>query len=701
MSDQPGDKKAEPSQDDTDPSADGPEQTDGEHADTDDDRPQDPWAARRELYEHVPRAVGGSLVGGDQTGVSGGSVGGDVVLGTKVEYHYRSAAATHTSGNIPPAELDELAEVFAGYEELVHPLRGRLREERVLVLSGAPFTGRRSAALMLLRAVGAVRVRAVDPNTRPTALKDEVNGESPGYLISGLVTKRGNPLRDIDLWAVRDALRERDAYLVITVDLFATLQGITPVPWQPPSPHAVLRSHLHGTVQDPRRERELLALALSREFLARDDHQLREAAEFAAALAEYADGRTTGESLADVGPELVRRQAQEWFGDEETPLRDKAFLISLAAFDEAAYALTAELSDALWAQFQRTEDAGAEPRVGIFGTSITKRLRLARADEYWQEEHTEWGPVRQRKARFQKPGTAAEVLREVWTSHPSARPALLQWLRQLAEDGRPLVRARAAVTAALLAQTDLPSAMALLIGGWAASKSYRDRLVAANALAMAHAVGAPNIPQILRSWCSEEAGPRFRWTAIRAYALVGPRMPDEALEALAEAARTGGEEDEARHLAESAALLLSDESAQVRSRVLRGLLDLLQDGSSGRRLALHALVLACTHADSRLLLRWYAEAASQGTSEEARRLVLLWQAALRDLRHTADALKALADWAVEADEDPQIERELTMLLPALVGSDEDRKRLDHMLRTLRGRRGGDPPPVAGRLLTVL
>ncbi|AJC54383.1 LigA protein [Streptomyces sp. 769] len=703
MSEQSGDKPSERPQDDTDPADGKQEQTNDEHTEMEDDRPQDPWAARRDLYEHVPAAVGGSLVGGDQTGVSGGSVGGDVVLGTKVEHHYRFGATTHISGNIPPAELDQLALEFAGYEELVHPLRDRLREERVLVLYGAPFTGRRSAALMLLRSLDAVPVRAIDPNTRPTALLDEVNGDQHGYLVSDLVTGRENPLRDIDLWAVRDVLRKKGAYLVITVDLLAILRGVDAVSWHPPSPQAVLRSHLHALVDDPQRERELLALDLSREFLDRDDHQLREAAQFAKALAGHADGTITREKLAGVGPELVREQVREWFGDDETLLRDRAFLISLAAFDEAAYALTAELSDTLYAEFQRTEDAGREPQVGIFGTSITKRLRLARAVEYRKEEHTEWGPVFQRMARFQEPRASVEVLREVWTSHPSARPALLAWLRKLAQDGRPLVRTRAAVTAAVLAQTDLPSAMALLIEGWAKSKVYRDCLVAANALAAAHAIGAPNIPQILRSWCDEEAGPRLRWTAIRAYALVGARMPDEALNALAEAARTGDDEQEAQHIAESAALLLSDESAPVRSRLLRGLLQILRDGPSGRRLALHAFVLACTRADNRLMLRWYTAAASAGPAEDAQQLSLLWRTALGDLGYTAGALKALAGWVREADGDPQAERELAMLLPALVGSDEDRKRLDHMLLTLRGRRGSAdaPPAVASRLRGVL
>jgi hypothetical protein len=663
------------------------------------DTPQDPWAARRELIKHVPTALGGSLVGGNQTGISGGSLVGDVVLGTKIEQNFRFGASSQASGDIPAAELEERAKVFAGYEELVHPLLGRLREERVLVLSAAPFTGRRSAALMLLHALEAVPVRAIDPKTRPTALKDEVAGKSLGYLVTDLVTSPDHPLRDIDIWAARDTLRQKNAYLVITVDLYAVLRGVREVAWQPPTVEAVLRSHLHALVDDPRREQELLALPGAREFLARGNHQLREAATFAEALAGHASG-ADGEKLEKVGWALLRNQVQEWFSGEQTDLRDKAFLLSLAAFDEAAYALTAELSDDLYAQFQRTEDSRSGQRIGIFGTSITKRLTLARAEEYPKEEYTEWGPVTQRMARFHDPRTSVEILREVWTGHPSARPALIRWLGRLADDGRPLVRTRAAVTAAVLATADLPSAMALLIEVWANARRFRTCLVAANALAMAHTVGAPNIPGILAAWCNQPPGSRLRWTAIRAYGLLGASMPHKALEALADAVRPGVDEEQVGHIAESVALLLTDQSPDVRGQVLHDLVLLLQDTAPVRQLALRAFVLASTHTDDRLLLRWYAEAAAQGGTEDAQCLVLLWRTVLGDMKLTAEAQKALGGWVHAAEDDPLAERQLAALLPALATTAGDRGRLGHMLRTLRDKHD-EQPAVANRLLSSL
>ena len=243
--------------------------------------------------------------------------------------------------------------------------------------------------------------------------------------------------------------------------------------------------------------------------------------------------------------------------------------------------------------------------------------------------------------------------------------------------------------------------MALLIEGWAKSRRYRDCLVAANALATAHAVGAPNIPAILRTWCDgDPSEPRLRWTAIRGYALVGAMMPRERA-ALVDAARTSEDEQEARHIAESAALLLTDESPAVRERVLRDMVDLLGDVPPVRRLALQAFVLACTHTDDLLLLRWYAAAGERGDTEDARQLAHLWRTVLNDMRYTSEALKALGDWVREADQNPEAERHLAVLLPALAVTGDDRKRLRHLLATLRDQRGDAPLPVAGRLSATL
>ncbi|MFD0335266.1 hypothetical protein ACFQZ0_22415 [Streptomyces erythrogriseus] len=78
------------------------------------DQPQDAWAARRDLVDHSPRtmkvgthaAFGGGYVAGDQHGVSGGRVTGDVVMGSKTVHHWTfpglSTAASASGRSRPP-----------------------------------------------------------------------------------------------------------------------------------------------------------------------------------------------------------------------------------------------------------------------------------------------------------------------------------------------------------------------------------------------------------------------------------------------------------------------------------------------------------------------------------------------------------------------------------------------------------------------
>ncbi len=692
------------------------------------DRPQDAWSARRDLVDHSPKAMGvgansrfgGSLVTGDQHGVSGGQVAGDVIMGSKTEvvYHFGISAASHGSGEVPQSTLDRLAPYFVADENAFEGLVARLRTERVIVLAGPHFTGRRTAALMLLHRLQASPVRILVRDTSPAQLVQRLGDKehrAKGYVLCDLTTRRDEPLREPHLLAARDQLAKEDAYLVITVGPTAALEDIVPVTWKPPSADAVLTAHLRE-LTDEATTRRLLALPAVAEFLGRD-HQLREVEAFAKRLKRYADGEAEEAEITRFSLDSLENQVQEWFEEDEerVPLRDKAFLVALAAFDGGPYALTAELSDLLYELLQKTENSGLHPHVPVFGTHIGKRLQLARAKLYQEEENTEWGPVLQAKASFLDERVSLVLLREVWTGHPSARPALVRWLQRLADDGRPLVRTRAASTVAVLAYADLPSTMALIVEPWADSRLFRQRLVSVNALTLAHLLGAPNIPRILDDWCETEAEEKEegrRWVAIRAYGLIGAEQPERTLAALRAAIRKeyeGVEEEEdldrlmVGQLAESVEMLLL---SPARERVLAELLAKLDDDRPAHDLALRGFLNACrrTAEDERygrpLLLDWYATAADGG-STEAESIARLWRTALEDRHRTRDALKTLGTWVRIADRDQATEWALASLLRALVTTAAEHQRLSHLLRTLRGEDGAPPPDVAARLLTVL
>ncbi|MFF8030566.1 hypothetical protein [Streptomyces sp. NPDC016626] len=699
------------------------------------DQPQTAWSARRDLVDHSPRTMnvgsrarfGGGYTGGDQHGVSGGNVTGDVIMGSKTEIHHWSfpglSASAAASGEIPRATLERLAASFVADGDTVAALLDRLRRERVLVLSGARFTGRRTAALMLLHRLGAGPVQALDRDTAPGALADRVTAPAPGdgaagtgrargYVLCDVATRRGDALRETHLLAARDRLAEHDAYLVVTVGPTAVLEDdVSAAEWKPPVAADVLAAHLrvHADAETAGR---LLGLPAVKEFLDHG-HQLREVAAFAQLLGRYAAGEVTERAVGDFSLVSLENQVQEWFEEDETAihLRDKAFLVALAAFDDGPYALTAELSDLLYRFLQKTDDPTRSPKVPVFGTHIGKRLQLARAERYEGEEHTEWGPVTQSKAAFADERTPLVLLREVWTGHPSARPALIAWLRRLADDGRPLVRTRAASTVAVLARTDLPSAMALVIEPWATSNRFRHRLVAVNSLTLAHHIGTPSIPRILDTWSTHEDR-RLRWVAVRAYALIGPERPAQALAALRDAARRLYERfadpddfdrETARELAEAVELLLLSSAAP---EVLGELTDRLDDDRAVRDLALSGFVNACgrTEGEERygtpLVLTWYARAATDD-DRAARGIAHLWREALGDPHHSRHALEVMRDWVLIADRSTATEWALAALLPGLVTTPTEHQRLSHLLRTMPGEDGNPPPPVAARLLSTL
>ncbi|MEU5522571.1 hypothetical protein ABZ759_18395 [Streptomyces sp. NPDC047860] len=697
------------------------------------DRPQNAWSARRDLVDHSPRTMkvgthsrfGGGYTEGDQHGVSGGRVTGDVVMGTKTVHHWSfpgPSTAASASGEIPRGTLERLAASFVTAGDMFDDLVERLRRDRVLVLSGARFTGRRTAALMLLHRLGADPVVALDRETGPGSLADRFTARDDtaggtdtarGYVLCDLETRRGNALRETHLLGAADRLAEQNAYAVITVGPTAVLEDdVSAAGWRPPAAEDVLATHLRTRTTEETVAR-LLGLPDVKEFL-HHGHQLREVAAFAQLLGRYAAGEVTEQAVADFSLVSLESQVQEWFEEDEgaVHLRDKAFLIALAAFDDGPYALTAELSDLLYGFLQQTENRSRVPEIPVFGTHIGKRLQLARARRYEDEEHTEWGPVTQTKAAFHDERASLVLLREVWTGHPSARPALIAWLRHLADDGRPLVRTRAASTVAVLARTDLPSAMALVIEPWATSNRFRHRLVAVNSLTLAHHIGTPNIPRILDAW-STAGDRRLRWVAVRAYALIGPERPAQALAALRDAARElykrFGDPDDfdvemARELAEAVELLLLSPAS---SEVLDDLLGHLDDERAVRDLSLGGFVNACrqTEDDQRygtpLVLQWYADAATAGDRTVAEGIARLWRVALGDPACTRLALDSLRDWVLAASRSTTTEWALAALLPRLVTTPTEYQRLSHLLRTMPGEDGNPPPEVAARLLSTL
>ncbi|MDK9495915.1 hypothetical protein QEZ40_007401 [Streptomyces katrae] len=737
------------------PPPDGPGEAAAEAEELSNAETEHAWDSRRDLYRHSPGIMlghssrtGGSLVGGDQHGVSGGQVTGDVILGgSKVEYHL-GGDPEERSGEIPGTEIDSLAANFvyppAGQDgarpadaatadgpapdEAWEPgspfalaLAG-LRQHRVAVLAGPATTGRKSAALMLLRAAGCRSYRSLDPALPPGRLAGELR-EGCGHVVADFATSAERPLREHHIRALSERLHATGGNLVLVVGPHPVVHGgVSHVPWQPPEPAALLAGHLRNKDLAGRNVDELLALTEVRSVL--EHHRpVADTARFAERVAGYARGTVSLDELGAFGHHAAERQVRKWFESADHTLHDKAFLIALATFNEAPYPLTAESSDVLFGLLQRIENPGEPARIPVFGTSSAQRVEKALAVRYQEPDETEWGPVLQTKVQFRDRLTAITLLGEVWTGHPSARPALVAWLRRLADDPRPVVRTRAAATAAVMAMADLPSAMALLIRSWAADQRLRARLAAANALALAHHLGAPHISRILSEWCTAPDH-RLRWTAVRGYALVGDAFPREALAALTEAVRgmearggpARGWSEELDDLAQSAAALLLAAGQEAAARddwdaaadLWRTLPTLA--GGTTRDFALIATVHACGPTDGPagtgrpLLLDLFGRADPKpGTDGAVLRNAIagLWRSVLNDPLCSASGLNTMRQWVRAAESDRGAEAALAELLPLLTVSVEDHRRLAYLLENLRGEGEPGRPAVALRLRAVV
>ncbi|MFC1442648.1 hypothetical protein ABUW04_30790 [Streptacidiphilus sp. N1-10] len=711
--------------------------------DQDDGVPRHAWDSRRELYQHSPTIIlgasarlGGSLVGGDQHGVSGGEVTGDVILGgTKVEYHLGQGEPEGASGEIPAAEVEALSKRFAYPEPQAEGVwtdtaadpfgaaLEQLREHRVAVLSGSAATGRRSAALMLLRTVGATSYRALDPALAPGRLPGVLDSAC-GYLLDGFDSRTERALREPHVRAAAERLRANGGFLVIVTGRHLGIpDGVPHTLWRAPLAISLLRAHLGREDLAGHPVEDLLALDQVQEVV-EHDRPVQELARFAQCVGAYARGELPLSALADFGHYSAERQVREWFDDSEAGLHEKAFLLSLAAFDESPFPLIAEFGDVLHQLLQRVEDPEEPARIPVFGASSAKRIAFAGAQQYQETEVTDWGPVPQTKLRFSSPFTAIALLREAWLGQPSSRTALLAWLRRLANDPRPIVHTRAASTAAVLLAADLPSAMALLVRPWAGAVRYRSRLVAANALALAHHLGALHVPRILRSWITD-SDHRLRWTAVRTYASVGDTFAAEALDALTEAARAVGARggpsrafaDEPDELAQAAASLLlaqAEEPAGEEHRRAAHLWDRLVPllrSHSTREFVLHTVIHAGGPTDEAegagrpLLIDLFARAdATPGTDGALLRQAqaALWHAALNDPGSTSSALAVVRGWVRRADDDGEAETALAELLSAVAVTSEDRKRLAYLLENVRAESGEqERPAVAARLHAVI
>ncbi|MEU6863850.1 hypothetical protein ABZ924_11335 [Streptomyces sp. NPDC046876] len=461
------------------------------------------------------------------------------------------AARVH-EGPIPDTEVEAAAFGFAepdGFGTALTEL-----DKGLLFLTGRPGSGRRTAALNLLRRVcgyGAP-LRALDSVTeldrwRPT------DGDARGYLVDGLFPAR--PLGPGVLGHIRSLLEKANAYMVIVLpDDEALLRRVeqdlhvSPISCDPPPPSVVFGSRFEAVAPD-QHERERLLDALGRDLLGEllvPELVPAEVVELVTAIVS-ADGNPS--ELGDLRARLSYRAEQEVPELLQQLRADPdglAFLLATCVYEGLDHRIVREEADRLLelsdgrltemlppADTQGTEKRDRPNREFVFRRPLTDLLRAIRASRQPREIRTGGAYLHTvEPVAFVRHGQAEAVLRHVWREYGQLSALLVTWMRNVERDSEltlPVGRVMGMAASWGGGRRALRHLQAL-----ADSERTTSRLIAAHALGIAaeDPVLVAEVRYRLHRW-SLAASPHLRTTVAYACgAAFGLSRPDVALRLL-------------------------------------------------------------------------------------------------------------------------------------------------------------------------
>ena len=317
-----------------------------------------------------------------------------------------------------------------------------LRDDHVVVVAGQRGSGKRAGAISMLRQCTTGPLVALSPVMTPNELAERKYDREHGYLVVDLVDTAKEADTEFMWAALRDAVQEAGAFLVITRTAVApeTPGAVKSVFWTRPEIETVLRAHLG---EDSDAVRELLAVVPA-------DCPMSDLADVAARV-------TAGESVQDALRHLDIAFAQtvrEWFN--KSPKRKEIVEITALAFitgvSEREYEsrvtrLEAELEIVFPLPEQEPVEGGVEP---VLEQSRAGRLGQ---DSLMKTQKVIWEQAAVRVLVFKDPGYRSCVLAELSTRMPTPFwDAVRVWIYQIIEEGADF---DVALGLAMLAEADV------------------------------------------------------------------------------------------------------------------------------------------------------------------------------------------------------------------------------------------------------
>jgi hypothetical protein len=443
--------------------------------------------------------------------------------------------------------IDELTSKYApvpGYENLIT----QLSTTRLLVLRGAPGTGRTTTGLRLLTQLTDNLAR-FSPDTDIRALTAADLEPHSGYLqeLNPGSTITPPTADQVDL--LRDYLSERECYLVLIMphdiryrDSFDGCAVDCPMP----DTKDVFRHAIEYEIgRQPAQEQVLRRMAAETQpDRATGPQTPAEVQWLVAHLLSTGVTKRSADDLDLLYSKLAARYVSAWFeplawlpvtaaGDE--PVRLCAFRIALAVLNGCPVNVVAEVAEELAGRIIKARSPRRMPGRPVFARHREDYVANSRASVKAGSLRFADVTMPASVVAYDDARLPLAVLRQVWAAH-NMRDLLLSWLEFLCDNPRPRVSMSAALTVGLLASWDFSYTYHERIHPWARSKKPIRRRLAAVALTEASRSDEvrPAVRAVLDAW-SESGKFRYRWTAAVALGYgydLGLLEPEKALKEL-------------------------------------------------------------------------------------------------------------------------------------------------------------------------
>jgi len=449
----------------------------------------------------------------------------------------------HAPGPVRQELLDELINRYIppdGYPTFL----SRLSDTRLLVLHGAPRTGRATTGLRLLAKI-ADSVARFPPDADLRTLTAAKLEPGCGYLHELAPDSAVPAPAEVD--RLRSYLTERDSYLILVAqhdirlrDSFEDCLVDCPLP----DPGELFKRAVeYETSRSPELAQVLQQLTENIKIGSPGGAQTP--AEIRWLVAHLVSTAVADGTVADLdllNNDLAARYVSAWFeplaglpvttqGDEAVRLA--AFRIALAVLNDSPFSLVADAAEALAEDILIARSPRRKPGRPVFARHGADYVANSRASLRSDLVRFFTATTPTSMVAFDDDRLPLAVLLEAWAIQDLRSP-LLSWLETLSQDPRPLVNTRAALAIGLLTAWDFSYTFHERIGPWASSEDPRRRWIAAVALGEAARSEqvAPAVRELLDAWC-EKGTFEQRWTAAIALGYEhGQRDPENTLKQL-------------------------------------------------------------------------------------------------------------------------------------------------------------------------